>query len=58
MAFIKDLFTGPDKPKTIKQPATDTRAVQDAAADARRRAAMAKGRQSTDIVGRGLGTVG
>jgi hypothetical protein len=58
MSFIADLFSGPSKPKTVKPPATDTKGVQDAAAEARRRAAAAKGRASTDIVGSRLGNVG
>jgi hypothetical protein len=58
MGFIADLFSGPKKPKPITPPATDQKAAQDAAAEARRRAANAKGRKDTDIVSRGLGTVG
>jgi len=59
MSFIADLFSGPKKQKTPAPvvPATDQTAVQDAAAEARRRAAMAKGRSATDIAGR-LGNVG
>lgn len=59
MGFISNLFSGPKKQKTPPPvvPATDQTAVQDAAAEARKRAAMAKGRSSTDIAGR-LGNVG
>lgn len=56
MGFIASLFKGPEKPKPIKPPSTDSRAVQEAAADARRRAALAKGRSSTNVVG--LGNIG
>jgi len=51
------MFSNPKKPPVVPPPATDTAAVQDAAALARKRAVMAKGRASTDIVSK-LGYVG
>lgn len=51
------MFAGPKKPKVIPPPATDMQAVQTAAADARKRAAQAKGRDYTDVASR-LGNVG
>lgn len=56
--FFKNLFGGKkQKREEIPIPATDTQAVQEATAQARRLAALAKGKQSTDIVSR-LGDVG
>lgn len=52
------LFGGPKEPKPIKPPAASNKDVQDAARAARQRAAYAKGRSSTNIVGNSLGTVG
>lgn len=59
MSFFADIFKGPTKPKTpAPVPAgTDTQAVQQAAADARKRAAYAKGSGSDKIASR-LGNVG
>lgn len=57
MGFIASLFSGPKKEKTVAPPAQDKTAVQEAAADARRRAAYAKGRDSTSVASR-LGDVG
>lgn len=53
---MSDLFSSPKKPKPIEPPKTSDAAVQDAAAQARRRAALARGRSSTNLVG--LGNVG
>ena len=59
MGFIASLFSGPKTPKAPKPPSTDSSAVQQAAEDARRRMAMARGRSSTIVGGRQtLGSVG
>lgn len=56
---MASLFSAPKKPKPAPPPpATDTAAVQEAGAEAQRRAALAKGRSSTILAGGGLGTVG
>jgi hypothetical protein len=53
------LFSTPKKPKpAAPAPSTDTAAVQEAGAEAQRRAALAKGRSSTILASGGLGTVG
>lgn len=63
--LLKDMFAGADKPKMPKPvvPAVDQRPAQNAAAEARKRMAMARGRGGTDIVSKGstgdrLGSVG
>jgi hypothetical protein len=58
--FLKTLFVGPDKPKTpnMKPPGPSDSEIQRQAADAQRRAALAKGRSSTVLTGGGLGNVG
>lgn len=51
------MFSSPKKPKIIPPPTTTDTAVQDFAADARKRAAAMKGRESTSVASRGLGYV-
>lgn len=51
------MFDNPKKPKVVPPPATDNQKVQDAAVEARKRAAAAKGRDSTSVASR-LGNVG
>lgn len=56
---MSSLFSAPKKPKEPPPPpATDSADVQNAAADAQRRAMAAKGRSSTILTGGGLGTIG
>lgn len=50
------IFSNPKKPKPIAPPTTSSTEVQERAAEARRRAALARGRSSTNLVG--LGNVG
>lgn len=55
------MFMPPPKPKTPKimpPPAPDQGPVQAAAADARKRVALSKGRSSTILADGGLGKVG
>jgi hypothetical protein len=58
MSFIADIFGGGTKEKAPKAPATTDTAIQDAAAEAQRRAALSRGRGSTILTGGGLGNVG
>jgi hypothetical protein len=50
------LFSSPKKPAPVAPPSTSQPEVQQRAAEARRRAALARGRSSTNLVG--LGNVG
>ena len=48
----------PKPPKPAPAPASDQAVVQQAAADARKRAVLAKGRSTTDVTATKLGLVG
>ena len=56
--MLKDMFYGPAKVKTPSPPSTSGGQVAAAETDARRRALLAQGRQSTIIGGSNLGNVG
>ena len=58
MSFIKNLFSGPPKQKLPTPPSTASAQIQSAEQDARRRAMLAGGRQSTIIGGSNLGSIG
>jgi hypothetical protein len=56
--MLKNMFAGPDKVKMPKPPSTASAQIQSAETDARRRAMLAGGRQSTIIGGSNLGSIG
>ena len=57
LSIMFGMFDNPKKPKPIPPPAADNTQVQEAAAEARKRAAAMKGRASTEVASR-LGNVG
>jgi hypothetical protein len=62
MSFFSSLFSKPKapKPQVIQPPSADNQDVQQAAKDAKQRAAYARGRESTILTSQGtqLGNVG